>query len=77
MKSASDVFDLERFWEDVNNYIIRQDWSELHFCHLLEIDASQFRYARKWKRSISLRWACMMSKVCDLDLNVYVKELTW
>ena len=72
MKSPHDVFDMERFWTDVEKYMVRHNYSNMDFCHKLWIDPAQFRLALKNRKGVSMRWAVIIAKECDLSLDSYI-----
>lgn len=69
---SDDVFDMPMFYEDVNKYRIRWRYSKTELAKIAGVDIHYLM--RRKNYTPSLRAIVLFAKICDLDLNKYIKE---
>jgi DNA-binding XRE family transcriptional regulator len=72
--SASDLFDLTTFVEDVERYRKRRNYSKREMADVVGIAWSTYKRLTVGLLAPGLRMVCMLANTCDLSLDKYRKE---
>lgn len=71
-RHASERFDVEKFWDDVNEWRERHKVSGERLAMMIMMDPVTLRHNLNYRQSLSLKTAAELAWLCDLDLNSYI-----
>lgn len=70
---ASSVFDAQKFWNDVKDFMNHKRMTPKELADLADVDRSNLTTCMLYGKSPSLFYVYRLGFICDLDMNKYMK----